>query len=154
MDPHPADLGTAKTTSGQSNRKVKPLRSLLPATIMSVRDIRTVLPQPTPGHEVPLREPCHVQLIVSEAGGRGRQECWAPSGVRRMKLCRVASPSWSPQSPPSSIYQVSAPTLKYRLASRAGPWPRSHLRAPPQAQALGLLSLSHLGSALPFPSKL
>lgn len=94
---------------------------------MSVLGIRTALPYPSPPqpdpapHEVPLRESCHVQLIVSGAGGRGRQECWASSGVRRMKLCRVASPSWSPQSPPSSIYQVPAPISKYQALAKTPP---------------------------------
>lgn len=53
--------------------------------------------------------------------------------------------------PESSLFYLSSPRPNFEVP---GPGQDPNLRAPPPAQALGLLNSSHLGSSLPFPSKL
>lgn len=117
MDPYPADLGTAKTTKWlvKSESQASQVFTTCNNHECPGYQDRSSPAHPKPArHEVPLREPCHVQLIVSGVGGRGRQECWALSGVRRMKLCRVASPSWSSPLPPvlPLLFIKSPPKLR------------------------------------------
>lgn len=83
LDPRPADLGIAKAMEFQSNQKVKALGSFASCNNHECPEESGPLSHHTP-RDVPLREPATLTQRVSGAGGRGRQECWAPSGVRRM----------------------------------------------------------------------